>query len=56
MNKYTEYEPTVRCCGITREKKRCIKDASYEHAGKAYCNRHYQKVLQERQNAKKTVG
>ena len=52
MNKYTEYEPTVRCCGITREKKRCIKDASYEHAGKAYCNTHYRNALLARAKEK----
>ena len=60
MNKYTEYEPTVRCMGMTREKKRCCRDATYDLNGKTFCNTHYRNAIlareKERQNAQKTVG
>ena len=60
MSKYSEYEPSVRCMGMTRDKKRCARDATYDLGGRCYCNTHYRNALlanaKERQNAKKTVG
>ena len=60
MSEHARYERSVRCMGLTREKKRCIKDASYDIGNKCYCNTHYRNALlareKEKKNVQKTVG
>ena len=60
MSDHTRYEKSVRCMGLTREKKRCCRDETYDLNGKTFCNTHYRNAIlareKERQNAQKTVG
>lgn len=49
---HSQYELSVRCMGMTRDKKRCIRNATYDLGGKCYCNTHYRNALLARAKEK----
>lgn len=41
----SEHEKVMRCCGITREGKRCIKQATTEFRTRQYCTKHHTMLM-----------
>lgn len=46
MTKRASYREVIpRCQAITQKKVRCTRDATCQHDGKAYCDRHHATII-----------